>query len=90
MEGDKALDVIDDTILHILSLYDHLTPLQVWYELGEDGVVGEKLTEAEVLDRLEALKVKGFLETVTKAQVGGRSDYRSYRLADPTTSGWTE
>ncbi|NIO03038.1 MAG: hypothetical protein GTN74_00055 [Proteobacteria bacterium] len=71
MEGDKAFDVIDDTILRIFSLYDHLTSLQVWYELGEEDVVGEKLTKAEVLDRLESLKVKGFVETVTKAREGG-------------------
>ncbi len=87
MAGEKALDIIDDTILRILSLYDRLTPLQVWYELGEDDVVGEKPTEAEVLDRLEALKEKGFLEIVTKAKVGGRPDYRSYRVAGVTASG---
>ncbi len=77
---------IDEKILQILSLYDHLTPLQIWYELGEDDLVEEKLTEAEIFERLEFLRARGFLETVTKVQVGGRFGYLGYRVTPAVTS----
>lgn len=86
MEDATTVDVIDQNILRILSLYDHLSPLQLWYELGEDGFVGEKLTEAEILSQLESLRAKGLVETVTKAEVGGRSGYLGYRVKLAVTS----
>lgn len=76
----REMDPIDERILQILSLYDHLTPLQLWYELGEDDLVEERLTEAEIFERLESLVARGFVETVTKAKVGGRSGYLGYHL----------
>lgn len=80
------MDRIDERILQILSLYDHLTPLQVWYELGEDDLVREKMTEAEIFERLESLRARGFVETVTKAQVGGRSRYLGYHVTGAVAS----
>jgi len=73
------MNSIDEKILKVLSLYDHLTPLQLWYELGEDDLVKERLTEAEILDKLESLRARGFVETVKRAQAGGRSGYLGYR-----------
>lgn len=80
------MNSIDEKILKVLSLYDHLTPLQLWYELGEDDLVEEKLTEGEILDRLESLRARGFVETVKWAQVGGRSGYLGYRLIGTVVS----
>ena len=52
----KTLDQMDRTILRVLSSYEGLTPLELWYELGEDDTVKQKPTEEEV--ELELLKRK--------------------------------
>ncbi len=74
------LDRIDLNILRILSLYDDLTPLQVWFELGEDDLVKERATGTEIRSRLESLETKGFVEAVASSQVGRRPSYIGYRL----------
>ena len=77
------MDAFDQAILRILSLYDHLTPLQVWFEMGESDLTKVKLTEAEVADRLESLRARGLVETIARVQAGGRPTYLGYR----TTTG---
>jgi len=54
--GTRVLDSIERDILRVLSLYEHLTPLQLWYELGEDDTTVETMTEQEILRTLESLK----------------------------------
>lgn len=74
------MDTFDQTILRILSLYDHLTPLQVWFEMGESDLTKVKLIEAEVADRLESLRARGFVETIARAQSGGHPRHLGYRV----------
>ncbi len=74
------LDRIDLNILRILSRYDHLTPLQVWFELGEDDLVKERATGTEIRSRLDSLETEGFVEAVATSQVGKRPSYIGYRL----------
>ena len=76
MAKRSILDEMDQTILRILSDYEGLTPLELWYEIGEDDGVKGKATEEEILSRLESLEAKGFVEAVTK---GNPSDLLGYR-----------
>ncbi len=80
MEELDSVDPIDQDILRILSAYEFLTPLQVWYELGEDDTVKERPTEEEVSRRLVALATKGSVEAVKEAEGGRDSGLLSYRL----------
>jgi DNA-binding Lrp family transcriptional regulator len=80
MEGSNSLDEIDQSILRILSSYEQLTPLQLWYELGEDDTVKERVTEAGVRARLESLRKKGLVERVTEVGVDDASTPLIYRI----------
>lgn len=80
MKRRNSLDEIDRSILRILSGYEQLTALQLWYELGEDDVVKERVTEEEVSSRLDSLMKKGFVETVKEEGVDGDSGYIGYRI----------
>lgn len=64
MERNKSLDVIDRGILRILSLYEHLNLLELWFEIGEAGTL-EPVSKEEILSRLNSLMVKGFVERIT-------------------------
>ena len=67
MERLNNLDDIDRNIWRILSVYESLGLLQVWYELGEcDPPAVERITEEEVLGRLESLKEIGLVKCVTR------------------------
>jgi hypothetical protein len=66
MEGHNSLDPIDRNMLRILSLYEDLDLLQLWYELGESNGPVERMTREEVLERLESLKSQGFVEAIWK------------------------
>jgi DNA-binding Lrp family transcriptional regulator len=80
MKTDSNLDPIDESILRILSTYDEMTPLELWYELGEADALKERVTEAEVGARLESLRKKGFVERVKEAGVDGESRRPIYRI----------
>ena len=80
MNGPNSLDSVDQSILRILSVYEQLTPLQLWYELGENDAVKETVTEEEILNRLESLREKGFVERVTEAGVDGDPAPVIYRV----------
>ena len=84
MKRRTTLDAVDQSILRILSKYEHLTPLQVWYEMGEDDAVREAMTEEEITSRLESLRGKGLVERVTPA--GSAPDTLFYRIATPRSS----
>lgn len=80
MERAKSLDSTDQNILRILSAYLHLTPLQLWYEIGEDDGIKERLREEEILDKLESLRAKGFVERVTVAKSSSDTRLLHYRV----------
>jgi hypothetical protein len=79
VEKRNSADEMDRSILRVLSGYDGLTPLELWYELGEDSTVREMATEAEISHRLEALEKKGFVERVTRTGADGESTHVIYR-----------
>jgi DNA-binding Lrp family transcriptional regulator len=64
MKGSRGLDAIDQGILQILSLYEHLTLSELWFEIGEAGTLGP-VTKEEVLRRLQSLGNQGLVERVT-------------------------
>lgn len=68
MEGRNRMDAIDQIILHKLSLYESLAPLELWYEIGEDDALKESVTKEEISSRLESLKAQGLVEHVMEAE----------------------
>lgn len=80
MGGTRVLDSIERDILRVLSLYEHLTPLQLWYELGEDDTTVETMTEQEILRTLESLKKKGFVARIGETEADNESARPIYRL----------
>lgn len=67
MEGRNPLDAIDRTILQILSLYEDLDLLQLWFELGETDKLVERMTQEDILERLNLLKSQGFVEPIKES-----------------------
>ena len=80
MEARRSLDTIDQSILRILSAYGQMAPLELWYELGENDAVKERVTEGEILSRLESLTARGFVERVTSPGVDGDPAAAIYRV----------
>ena len=72
MEGRNPLDPIDRTILRVLSLYEDLDLLQLWYELGESDKSVAHMTKEEILERLKSLKSQGFVEPIKESESGTR------------------
>ena len=64
MKNHPSLDKVDQSLLEILSLHEHLTVFELWREMGEAGIAAETSKE-EVLSRLEALWTLGFVERLT-------------------------
>lgn len=80
MEVRVNMDEMEQSILRILSNYERLTPLQLWYELAEDDAMKRRLTEKEIISRLESLRAKGFVERITGMEVFGDSRLSIYRV----------
>jgi len=55
--------MFDRSILQILSLYEHLTLLELWFKIGEASTL-EPVSKEEVLNRLHSLADKGFVERI--------------------------
>jgi hypothetical protein len=72
MEGRSPLDPIDRTILRVLSLYEDLDLLQLWYELGESDKSVAHMAKEEIVERLKVLKSQGFVEPVKESESGTR------------------
>ena len=69
MKDKQKLDAIDQSILDIISLYESLEFLELWYEIGEDDVLKKQLTTREELSRrLEFLVSKGHVEPIMDAE----------------------
>ena len=60
----KSLDAINREILRVLSLYEQLSLLELWFEIGEARVLGP-VTKEQVSGRLESLKAQGFVERIS-------------------------
>ena len=80
MKEKNKLDTIDPNILRILSLYERLNLLQLWYECGEDGALKGRTTKEEILERLEYLRAKGLVERIMGAKPDDDSGDLIYRL----------
>jgi hypothetical protein len=68
MKKRNSLDAIDQCILRILSAYEEMATLELWYEIGEDDAVKEGLTEAEIRARLDSLSKKGLVEKLAERE----------------------
>jgi len=63
MEKCNHLEAIDRKILDIISHYENLSSLDLWYELGEcDDVKEMPVTEEEIVSRLRFLQNQGVVE----------------------------
>lgn len=83
MEKKADPDPTNRNILRILSSYTQLTPLQLWYALGEDHRVKERLREEEIVSRLEGLMAEGFVEVVTSGGKGCKQGVPGYCVKPP-------
>ena len=72
MQTANSLELLDQSLLRILSAYDGLTPLELWYELGEDDAAKETVSEKEIGRKLESLAARGYVERVVRE--GGKDD----------------
>jgi len=66
------LDHVDRRILRALSFHEHLSTLQLWYELPEELSPMEQVTREELLQHLERLTDRGMVEPRTQAEGGVR------------------
>ena len=57
----KSLDAVNQEILRVLSLYQQLSLLELWFEIGEARVLGP-MTKRQISSRLESLMAQGFVE----------------------------
>jgi hypothetical protein len=67
MEKHYYFDDIDHIMVRILSMHECLNLTQIWYELGELDPPVERMSEEEILGRLEALQRAGSVKCVRKA-----------------------
>ena len=74
MKNIPSPDKIDQSLLKILSSYEHLTTLELWWEMGEAGAAA-KISKEEVLSRLESLEALGFVERLTTGKGWTRWTY---------------
>ncbi len=64
MARENSLDTVDQDILRILSLYESLDAVELWYEIGEDDTTAESFTKEEIVSRLESLSREGFVKCI--------------------------
>jgi len=72
MEGHDNLDSLDRHILRILSFYEALDLLQLWYEIGESDGSVMRMTQEELSRSLESFRARGFVESVGEGEGGIR------------------
>ena len=64
MERQNSLEAIDQSILRILAMYESLDAVELWYEISEDDISREDVTQEEVLNSLKFLDREGFVKCV--------------------------
>jgi hypothetical protein len=80
MQTHNRLDAVDQNLLRILSVYEQLTPLQLWFELGEDDAAKEAVSEEEIQKRLESLAARGYVKKVVRQGAKAGSAPLIYRV----------
>ena len=69
MKKYQNIDIIDQTILEILSHYEGITSLDLWYEIGEqDSLKMHSTTKMEILSKLEFLSKHGYVECIADSE----------------------
>ena len=64
MNDTKYLKKIDKIILDVISHFETIALMDLWFELGEsDDLKEQPVTRDEVLCRLEFLSAKGFVKS---------------------------
>jgi len=63
MGKTRRLDTINQEIIRVLSLYNDLSLLELWFEIGEAGAL-KPMTKEQVSSRLESLVAQGFVERI--------------------------
>jgi hypothetical protein len=63
MGKTRRLDTINQEIIRVLSLYNDLSLLELWFEIGEAGAL-KPMTKEQVSSRLESLMAQGFVERI--------------------------
>jgi Fe2+ or Zn2+ uptake regulation protein len=56
---------LNESIIHILSFYKQLNPLQIWYELSEVNNLKDRVSVAEIKKTLESLQKRGIVERIS-------------------------
>ena len=59
----KSLDAINREISRVLSLYEQLSLLELWFEIGEARILGP-MTKRQVSSKLGSLMAQGFVERI--------------------------
>jgi DNA-binding HxlR family transcriptional regulator len=76
------LDPIGQGILHILSRYESLYFLELWYEIGEDDGLKGQVSKEALLNRLESLMARGFVERIREAEGTARWALKREKSSD--------
>jgi hypothetical protein len=84
MKESSQLDRLNGRILRALSLHQHLSTLQVWYELTGNENGKKWVTKEEVLRRLEALANQGFVEPLSQEEKAVRWTLKKGKMFDVT------
>ena len=80
MQMANSLDLLDRSLLRILSAHNELTLLDLWYELGEDDEAKETVSETEIGKRLESLAARGYVERLVRQGEKDNSGAVKYRI----------
>lgn len=84
MRDFNGLDPTDRGILEALSLHEHLSTLQLWYETTGYENGDQWVTREEVLRRLEALANEGLVEPVSQGDGSVRWALKKGKMFDAT------
>jgi len=82
MRESSQLDQINRGILRALSLHQHLSTLQLWYELTTNENGQRWVTEEEVLRRVETLADEGFVEPLSQTGKAVRWTLKKGKIFD--------
>lgn len=65
MKRYQSLEEVDRKILEIISHYENLAFVDLWYEIGEDDALKEQImTTDDALKKLGLLTAQGYVECI--------------------------
>lgn len=86
MEDQKSMKSLNENIIHILSLYKQLNPLQLWYELNDVNNGKDRVSVADIERTLEHLHKRGVVEKISL-----KKDYWALKSSETQyTSSWNK